>query len=1295
MEIKGVRYTGPFLDNSGYGRACRGNILALHNAGVPITLNLISFENIRPDLGDGGDIIESLIDKQIDYNFNIIHTTPEFWERYTLPDKINVGYTVWETTKLHKDWPRYINSTVDKVLVPCEWNVEVFKDSGVTVPVGIVPHGISKKEYDGVEKFNISGIEDDDYVFYSIFQWCYDEKTRVLTKAGFKYFKDLGYDDEIATLNKETEELEYHRPEKIVKFRRKDKMFKLKGAGFDVCVTPDHKMVVRDIYDLDSDWRLLPLNEILAGGKELSVDKRYITTKTCKWTGIEDPHIEIHNHKKDNCNLVYPTKYFLELLGWYLIDGFISKNKDFKRVCIKHHGDKQYQKSISNCIKKLKLNPINEDGCVLFNSRHIFNYLNDLENYKGKRIDEDVKALSTDYLIILLRSIFRNSSSWERVSTDSKVLAEDILECLLKVGLSGSISKEKDGEYLVTVCNNNFLMNDAKLEEIDYDGYVYCATVRNHTMFVERNGKVLFSGNTERKHPLALIKAYYHAFSGVDDVALVLKTYRSDYSENEKKAVRTTLQRLKAVMPMDHYPKIVLISHMLSENEIAAVHRRGDCYVSLDRGEGWGLSPFQAGAAGNAIAVTGFGGSTEYAKPDNSYLVNYTLTPVFGMPWCLTENNYITTTEGIKSIKDLTEKDLVVNKNFNIKKINKIEERELREDEYILSIKTYSSIVPLEVTNNHKLHAIEYGKIVLKKASDLAINDYLYVPNPVPMDYEKPLDLAKYINNASWVEKNNRIFFTKNLNRSLGIRKEVLLNKKLAYLIGIYLAEGCVYGNSGCPSFSFNSDEYDTIVKKCKRYIVEVFDIEEKHLYERFYRDRNGYELIIKNKIIGSFFKDLFGKGSDHKYIPDFIKYNSSKEIIKSVLRGYWDGDGHVSFRHSKINPEFVATTKSVNLCNEIRSLFMMLGVLPSITKNVRPDGRASFIISTYSEVMDEVMEIHDTERKPTSNNFYRTDEGFAVKVKDISINYGLNGKEEFHDSSINLKSFGSLPMRTGIKDEILVNEELFYIIGTYLNIGSVDNKDNVVFHSLGSNEKAKELDDKIKEIFGSVNTDISFSDELDKTVWSVTIMDSYLGVFFNKLFGSANRKRINELFKFHHNKKYKLNLIKGYFDHGFFSKDKCFFGEIEFTNDIKDLLLTLNLVPEITEASDLENIYVTYIDLPSDDFESVIENANEVSEYKGKVYSVAVEPDEDEDQKIGGSYLLNGVASSNSPWYSGNGKQCWGEPDVCHGAETMLHIYNNREEAKEKGKKLRKYIYDNFSWEHISAKIIKELEEL
>ena len=309
MKITGVKYTAPMLDNSGYAQASRGNIMALHELGVPLTLNPISFEKLRPELGKYGQTIQSLVSKDIDYNINIIHTTPEFWGDHKEEGKLNIGYTIWETTKLHPAWPKYINDNVDAVMVGSEWNIEVFKNSGVEVPIFSVPHGISKNEYVGIEPFNVKGVSDDTYMFYSIFQW------------------------------------------------------------------------------------------------------------------------------------------------------------------------------------------------------------------------------------------------------------------------------------------------------------------------------------TERKHPLPMIKAFWHAFQSGEKVALVLKTYRSDYSDSEKEAIRTTIRRLKQVTPMDHYPPIYLIPNMLSNDEILGLHARGDCYVSLDRGEGFGLSPFAAGAAGNPVIITGFGGATEYAKSDNSYLVDYSLTPVFGMPW--------------------------------------------------------------------------------------------------------------------------------------------------------------------------------------------------------------------------------------------------------------------------------------------------------------------------------------------------------------------------------------------------------------------------------------------------------------------------------------------------------------------------------------------------------------------------------------------------------------------------------------------------------------------------------------
>lgn len=300
----------PFMDGSGYAEASRQYIKALHKLGIPLTLEQISFEPLRPGLGETGRLLTELTGKDIDYNIKIMHLTPEHYPRYKEPHVVNVGYSIWETSRLHPSWPDYINNNVQLAFVGCDWNVDVYKKSGVTVPLVKIPHGINVADFDEVEDFDLGGIEEDEYVFYSIFQW------------------------------------------------------------------------------------------------------------------------------------------------------------------------------------------------------------------------------------------------------------------------------------------------------------------------------------TERKHPLALIKAYWSEFRRHEKVVLVMKTYRSDYSEREKNAIRDTIIKMKKIMLFDDYPKIQLITDILSRDELLGLHKRGDCFVLFQRSEGFGLPHFEAAACGNPIITTGMGGNMEFTKPELSYLVDYTWTPVFGMPWC-------------------------------------------------------------------------------------------------------------------------------------------------------------------------------------------------------------------------------------------------------------------------------------------------------------------------------------------------------------------------------------------------------------------------------------------------------------------------------------------------------------------------------------------------------------------------------------------------------------------------------------------------------------------------------------
>jgi hypothetical protein len=53
-----------------------------------------------------------------------------------------------------------------------------------------------------------------------------------------------------------------------------------------------------------------------------------------------------------------------------------------------------------------------------------------------------------------------------------------------------------------------------------------------------------------------------------------------------------------------------------------------DCYVSLHRSEGFGLTPAEAMYLGKPVIATGYSGNLEYMTAENSYLVDYAVKPI-------------------------------------------------------------------------------------------------------------------------------------------------------------------------------------------------------------------------------------------------------------------------------------------------------------------------------------------------------------------------------------------------------------------------------------------------------------------------------------------------------------------------------------------------------------------------------------------------------------------------------------------------------------------------------------------
>ncbi len=134
-----------------------------------------------------------------------------------------------------------------------------------------------------------------------------------------------------------------------------------------------------------------------------------------------------------------------------------------------------------------------------------------------------------------------------------------------------------------------------------------------------------------RKNPEGLLRSYFNTFRPEEDVVLILKTYLGGNSGKDKQYLREFILNIKRDMNISYYPKVILIGDILSRSQILGLHKYGDCYVGLHRGEGWGLPLFEAGLAGNPVIATSCGGNLEFMTEDNSYLVNHQMTYVSGM----------------------------------------------------------------------------------------------------------------------------------------------------------------------------------------------------------------------------------------------------------------------------------------------------------------------------------------------------------------------------------------------------------------------------------------------------------------------------------------------------------------------------------------------------------------------------------------------------------------------------------------------------------------------------------------
>lgn len=174
--------------DSGFAVAGREAIRTLVAAGVEVTWEPMAWRDGRMQSYHGPLPPDPLLDPRRQAPSRpdavVLHMMPsllEHWlERYG--EHRLIVHTVWESDRLPAGWGTLLNR-VHAVIVPCRWNAQVFRNSGVDVPIHIIPHTLS--EDISLERPEPTGRKT---VFYSIGLWTSRKAIGQLVRAYLSAF---------------------------------------------------------------------------------------------------------------------------------------------------------------------------------------------------------------------------------------------------------------------------------------------------------------------------------------------------------------------------------------------------------------------------------------------------------------------------------------------------------------------------------------------------------------------------------------------------------------------------------------------------------------------------------------------------------------------------------------------------------------------------------------------------------------------------------------------------------------------------------------------------------------------------------------------------------------------------------------------------------------------------------------------------------------------------------------------------------------------------------------------------
>lgn len=317
---------------------------------------------------------------------------------------------------------------------------------------------------------------------------CYDDQTEVLTTRGWVLFRELMSEDQVATLNHH-QELQYETPQAIYQYPFQGQMYQVKSDEMNVLVTPNHKLYVA--FNPDASCKLVSALEI--GCRDIWCSKTTINAQK----DLRYCHLMSSSDDTD-----HPKIWIVNTFGWmifyatYLCNGYLDQGSHaihmrMNNSCIEQMLvlatkilDWAYQENGDN----IRCDSPDE---TVWTFNHVGAYQH-LDTLGRDHLDPIVWQLSQSQAHTLLQCLLvhGNTFPW----CESKSMQNDLQRLCLHAGCSAVFSD--DHQLTFSHAKQLHKVTAQQIEWVPYDGLVYCCQVSSGVIYVRREGRAVWCGNS-------------------------------------------------------------------------------------------------------------------------------------------------------------------------------------------------------------------------------------------------------------------------------------------------------------------------------------------------------------------------------------------------------------------------------------------------------------------------------------------------------------------------------------------------------------------------------------------------------------------------------------------------------------------------------------------------------------------------------------------------------------------------------------------------------------------------------